>query len=145
MFIIKALPKAFIQLILCLAILGLTTAALAGCSKSAVSGENGEKLTLYEPAAVTLQRGGKAKVNVKIKRNALQGDVAVVFTNLPNGVEAAEPAAKISAEEGFFTLEASDTADLVENSVARVTATGADHIGVSTPLTITVKEKTKTP
>jgi ABC-type glycerol-3-phosphate transport system substrate-binding protein len=121
----------------------LTGLALAACSKSAVSGEAGAKLTLYDPSAVVLQRGGEAKAVIKIARRAVPGDVKIAFTNLPSGVELVDTDAKIAGDDGTFTLKASDSADLVENTVAHVTATGPDRIGVTTSLAITVKEKAK--
>jgi len=121
----------------------LTGLTLAACGRSTVEGAAGAKLTLYEPAAVVLQRGGTAKTDIKIARNSLPGDVKIAFTNLPKGVELVDADAKIAGDDGTggtFTLGASDTADLVENSVAKVTATGGDAIGVTRTISITVKE-----
>jgi len=120
----------------------LSILALAACGKSAtVSGEGGQKLTLSKPGAVTLVRGGMAKADIKIKRNNLTGDVSVKFTNLPAGVDVVDPENKIVGEEAAYTLRASDTAALVENSEAQVTATGADKMAVTQPIAVTVKEK----
>jgi len=45
-------------------------------------GAAGAKLTLYEPAAVVLQRGGTAKTDIKIARNSLPGDVKTRLTGV---------------------------------------------------------------
>lgn len=113
------------------------------CKKSTVTGEHGEKLSIYEPAAVTLRRGSTAKVDLKIKRVGLTGDVAISFSDLPQGVEVVDSDSKIAVDDGTYTLRASDTADLVEKSVARVTATGRDGVGVTTTMSVSVKEKDK--
>jgi ABC-type glycerol-3-phosphate transport system substrate-binding protein len=120
----------------------LTGLSLAACGKSTVEGAAGTKLSLYEPQAVVLHRGGTAKTDIKIARTALPGDVKIAFTNLPKGVALVESDldARIAGNDGTFTLSASETADLVENSVANVTATGGDDIGVTKAISITVKE-----
>jgi len=111
------------------------------CTKSTVTGEGGEKLSIYEPAAVVLRRGGTARVDLKIRRNALSGDVSVAFANLPSGVDVVDSGSRIAGDAGAYTLRASDTADLVEKSAARVTATGPDGIAVTTSVTVSVREK----
>ena len=116
--------------------------ALAGCSKSAtVTGEADKKLTLKEPASVTLERGGMAKAEINITRHDLAGEVSISFSGLPKGVEVVDSANNIVGDQGTYTLRASDSADLVEKSVAHVKATGAGPIAVSQPITITVKAK----
>ena len=116
--------------------------SLAACGKSTVEGAAGTKLSLYEPQAVVLHRGGTAKTDIKITRTSLPGDVKIKFTNLPKGVALVESDldARIAGNDGTFMLSASENADLVENSVAQVTATGGDDIGVTKPISITVKE-----
>ena len=134
--------KTTTPFVLSAASLAICALALAACGKSAtVSGEAGQKLTLTKPSSVTLVRGGMAKADVKIKRNNLAGDVTVRFTNLPAGVDVVDAENKIVGEEAAYTLRASDTAALVENSEATVTATGTDKMAVSQPISITVKEK----
>lgn len=116
--------------------------AVAGCSKSAtVEGEGGTKLTLTKPSSVTLERGAMAKTDLTIKRKDLPGEVTIKFTNLPKGVEVVDAGNNIVGDKGTYTLRASDTADLVENSVAQVTATGQGGISVSESMNVTVKEK----
>jgi hypothetical protein len=125
-------------------LLPLTIAALAfaGCEKSAtVTGDASEKLTLKEPSAVTIERGGMAKADVDITRHGVTGEVSVAFSNLPKGVDVVDPGNKIVGDHATYTLRASDSADLVEKSVGRVTASAAGGIAVSQPINVTVKEK----
>ena len=117
--------------------------ALAGCTKSAsVENQMSGKLTLSPPTAVTVQRGGMSKAEIQISRQDLTGDVAIRFTNLPNGVDIVESDSKIVGDFGTFTLRATDTADLVENFSADVTASGGPgNVSVSAPISISVTEK----
>ena len=116
--------------------------ALGGCEKSAtVTGDANEKLTLKQPAAVTVERGGTARTEIEIKRNGVTGEVAVSFSNLPKGVEVVDAANKIVGDRATYTLRASDSADLVEKSAARVTASAAGGIAVSQSIDVTVKQR----
>jgi len=117
--------------------------ALAGCAKTAsVEGPGTGKLTLTKPAAVTLHRGGMAKADVTIARKDLTGDVTIKFTNLPKGVDVVDGDNKIVGDKGSYTLRAGETADLVENFSADVTASaGPGNISVSEPMSISVKAK----
>jgi hypothetical protein len=117
--------------------------ALAGCAKSAsVEGQSGGKLTLDKPSAMTLHRGGMAKADIKIGRKDLAGDVTVRFTNLPKGVDVVDADSKIVGDRASYTLRAGDSADLVENFAADVTASaGPGNISVSEPMNISVKAK----
>jgi hypothetical protein len=124
-------------------VVSLAALALAGCAKAAsVTSEGGEKLSLDKPAAVTVHRGGMAKAEIKIKRQNLPGDVSIRFTNLPKGVDIVESDSKIVGDRGSYTLRAGETADLVENFAADVTASaGPGNISVSEPMNISVKAK----
>jgi len=127
-------------------LLVLTAAAFAGaaCKKSdtaEIPGTPDRKLTFTQPAKVTIERGGMAKTDIKIKRQALPGDVSVRFDKLPKGVEVVDAGQKIPGDGAAFTLKASDTADLVTNYVAQVTAEGPGGISVTEPMEITVIEK----
>jgi hypothetical protein len=116
--------------------------ALAGCGKGAtVSGEGGEKLKLSKPSSVSIERGGMSKADLSITRTNLGGDVSIRFTDLPRGVEVVDSGNTIVGDKGTYTLRAGDAADLVENSIAQVTATGPGGIAVSQPISISVKEK----
>ncbi len=121
----------------------LATIALVGCAKTAsVDASGGGKLTLDKPATVTLHRGGMAKADIKIGRQDFPGDVSVRFTNLPKGVDVVDETSKIVGDRGSFTLRAAETADLVDNFVADVTATGgAKGVSVSEPMNISVKPR----
>ena len=123
----------------------LTAAVFVGaCAKSetaTIPGEPDRKLTLTQPGKVTLERGGMAKTDIKIKRQALPGDVSVRFDRLPKGVEVVDAGQKILGDSGAFTLKAGDAADLVANYVSQVTVTGPGGITVSEPIEITVIEK----
>jgi ABC-type glycerol-3-phosphate transport system substrate-binding protein len=126
-----------------LLVVTLAALVLAGCAKSAsVEGDGTGKLTLVKPAAVTVHRGGLSKSEIKIDRKDLAGDVTIQFTKLPRGVDIVENDNKIVGDQGTYTLRASDAADLVENSVADVTASaGPGKISVTQQISISVKPK----
>ena len=133
-------PVMFLMFLVAIA---ATFALAAGCSERAsVEGKGGSKLTLVQPDAVTLERGGLARTDVQIKRQNLAGEVSIRFTDLPRGVTIVDSGSKIVGDEGTYTLKASETADLVENHSATVTATaGPGDIAVSQPIIINVKER----
>jgi len=128
-------------LALSFASLSFAAVSLAGCSESAsVQNKAGGKLTLVEPAAVVLHRGGMAKAEIKIRRDDLAGDVKISFAKLPQGVDVVDSDSRIIGDQGSYTLRASDTADLVEKHAAEVTASGGPgSVAVSEPLTISVR------
>lgn len=123
-----------------LSALALGALLVSGCSKPAsVQGQGTRKLSLDKPASMTIERGGLAKAGIKIRRQDVAGDVSIAFTNLPNGVELVESGKRIVGDEGSYTFRASETADLVENHVADVTASAnPGDIAVAQPFTITV-------
>ena len=87
-------------------------------------------------------RGGMTKAEIKIARQGLPGEVTIRFTNLPKGVDVVEADSKIVGDMGAYTLRASDTADLVENFAADVTASAQPgNIAVSQTINISVTEK----
>lgn len=124
--------------------LAIASLALAGCAKDAtVEGKGHEKLSLDDPSDVTIERGGTAKIDIDISRKDLAGDVAISFSKLPAGVDVVDASNKIvgTGTEATYTLRASPTADLVEKSVATVTATGPGGIAVTQSFDVTVKDK----
>jgi hypothetical protein len=125
-----------------LSALALGALLVAGCSKTAeVQGEGSRKLSLEKPGSMTIERGGLAKAGIKIRRQDIAGDVRIAFTNLPRGVEVVESDKRIVGDEGSYTFRASETAELVENHVADVTAsTGPGNLAVAQPFTISVTE-----
>ena len=117
-------------------------ALLAGCGKTvAVEGQSGAKLSLNKPGSVTLHRGDMSKLDINIERKNLTGDVTVRFDKLPKGVDVVDASNQLAGDKATYTLRASDSADLVENYAAEVTATGPGGIAVTQPVTISVKEK----
>jgi hypothetical protein len=115
-----------------------------GCERrqeSTVSGQAGKQLTIHQPGAVTIVRGGTAKVKVVVNRQKLEGPVAITFVDLPVGVTVAAADMKIVGDEGTYDLMATDAAQLVGNHRAKVTAMGAEGISASVDLVITVEEK----
>ena len=116
--------------------------AAAACGRGAtVSGEQGGKMTLSRPRAVTVQRGGTAQADLALTRTNVPGDIKVTFADLPRGVEMSDTKNTIAGDGGAFTLRATDSADLVEHHVAQVTVTGSDGTAVTQPIEITVIEK----
>lgn len=71
----------------------------------------------------------------------MNGAVKVAVSQLPKGVDAVDSSNKIAGDRATYTLRASDSADLVEKSVAQVTASSSSAISVSQPIDVTVKEK----
>jgi hypothetical protein len=118
-------------------------ALLAACGRGAsVSGEQGGKMTLSRPHAVTVQRGADCKADIAVSRINMPGDIVVTFRDLPSGVEMMDTNNKFMGDGGSFTLHATESAALVENHVAQVTVTGSDGTAVTQPIEITVTEKT---
>jgi hypothetical protein len=124
-----------------LALFALSFAVGCKQEKSTVQTETGKKLTLVAPGNVKIERGNTAKVTVKIKRDKLEGPVGVNFDKLPNGVSLVNADQKITSDEAEYTLKASDTADLVDNHVAQVTAKGPEGVAVTESFKVTVVEK----
>lgn len=126
-------------------VLALAAAALAaGCRKAAtttIPAQPERRLTLVQPSKLTLERGGMAKADIRIKRQDVPGDVSIRFDKLPKGVEVVDADQRIPGEAAAFTLRAGDGADLVANHVAQVTAAGPGGITVTESLEITVTEK----
>jgi hypothetical protein len=123
-------------------IIAFSAALLAACGKSAtVEGEAGKKLTLHVPKSVTVVRGQTEKVDIRVTRKDLPGDVVVSFDRLPAGVEVIDLAQRITGESAVYTLKASPEAEIVEKFQAKVTATGPGGLGVTEPIDVNVKEK----
>jgi hypothetical protein len=101
------------------------------------------KLTLSQPSGCSLERGGTCKVDVKIDRTNLTGDVRIRFDKLPEGVEVIDQNQTLAgeAEKATFTLRANDNAVIVKDFNAQVTATGPDGLAVSQPFEVTIKDK----
>jgi hypothetical protein len=117
----------------------------AGCKKTTVQGEAKAKLSLIKPGSVTIDRGGTAKVSIKIQKKNLEGPVTISFSQLPSGVMVTDKDLTISDAntEGTFTLMANADAGLVSGQQAQVTATGSDGTGVTETFTIAIKEMIK--
>jgi hypothetical protein len=131
-------------------VLCCSAALLGACGEkktATVQGEANSKLTLTKPSAVSLRRGEMAKVDVKIKRENLLGEVSIRFDDLPTGVSVVDPDNRIvgdkadGTDKATFTLRADDMAALVEKHSARVTATGQRGVSVTETFDITVKER----
>ena len=100
------------------------TLLLGGCREEAtVEGERGE-LTLTKPDDMDLVRGQAAKVNIHIDRDDAEGEVAITFSGLPQGVRVVDADKKIAAgaDEATYNLQVADDAALVQNHKATVTA-----------------------
>jgi len=128
-----------------LALALVAAASLAACEKRAttvVPGEPEKRLTLMTPSSsISIERGGMAKADIKVKRKDCPGDLTAKFDNLPKGVEVVDADQKFPGDVAAYTLKAAPTADLVKNAVAEVTVTGPAGITVTGPLDITVVEK----
>ena len=120
--------------------------SLSGCkretgSESTVSGQGGAQLTIHQPDAVTLMRGGAAKVHVIIDRRNVTDPVAITFQNLPTGVTVVPADAKIVDTEGDYTLQAAADAQLVAGDHVLLTASAPSGASATVDLIVTVKEK----
>ncbi len=113
----------------------------AGDEQTTVEGEGGKKLTLVSPGDVTVARGGTAEVSIGIGRTKLKDKVSVEFTDLPGGVSVVNSDKNIVGDEATFRLQASDSADLVANHQAKVTARADESDLAATQMfRITVQE-----
>jgi hypothetical protein len=66
--------------------------------------------------------------------------VTIRFTNLPKGVTVVDSDSKIVGDQGSYTLKAGDSADLVANHAATVTASAdPGNISVSQSVVINVE------
>jgi len=100
------------------------------------------KLMLVRPAAVTLRRGGTATADIRITRRDVPGRVSVCFTNLPHGVAVVDEGSVIVGDQCSYTLRATETAELVEDFAADVTASaGPANVSVSDAIRICVRPK----
>ena len=134
-------PRALIVLVSCLP-LAFLTALTPGCNKeSSVQGPAGKQLTLEKPASVTLKQGDMTEVKITIQRGNLQEPVTVSFDKLPAGVTVVDADKKIVGKEASYVLKAEDSAAIVSDHHAKVTAEGPDGIAVSQTLVITIGEK----
>lgn len=116
--------------------------AAAGCEKTTVENEKGQKLTIVKPANSTIKRGETEKVSIVVTRDNFTGPVTVKFDKLPNGVTVVGSDNTIESNERTFVLSASSTADLVANHVATVTASGPEGMKATQEFSITIKDKT---
>jgi hypothetical protein len=128
-----------------LMVLGMA-GALAACGdnmprKATVQGESGTKLTLSRPSSVTLRQGETAKVDIHCSRLNVPGEISIRFSDLPAGVDVVDSSSLLYGEDGTFTLRASDTASLVENSVAKVTASAPNGPSVTQTFDVSVRER----
>src|SRR5262249_11168545 len=116
--------------------------AVVGCEKTTVEGPNAKKLTLVKPADQTIKRGDAEKVSITVKRTNFNEPVTVQFENLPKGVTVTDDGGKIEGNERTFVLNASDSADLVQNYAASVSVKGPDGMTATEQFRITVRQKT---
>jgi hypothetical protein len=129
-------------------VIGLALAlALMGCDRdengddnSTAQGEHGNKITLEEPADVTIRRGGMADVELIISREGFDGEISVSFDDLPGGVSPVNADKNIVGDEATYRLQADEDAELLSNHQAKVTVTGPNDLGVAKQFRITVEE-----
>jgi hypothetical protein len=125
-----------------MAVLSLVLMFIVGCDRKAtVEGQQGKKLTLTKPSSVSIKQGEVADVKISIGRGTIKEPIVVTFEQLPQGVTVVDADKKIVGEEGTYVLKADNSAVLVSDHKAQVTAKGPDGLAVSQPLEINVKEK----
>ncbi len=122
----------------CIILLGIGAAA---CEKSTVEGPGEKQLTLVKPANQTIEQGKTNEVSIMVNRDNFSAPVRVEFGNLPSGVTVEDNGGVVEGSQRNFVLKASDTASLVGDHVATVTAQGPDGMAVTEQFTITVRAK----
>jgi hypothetical protein len=87
-------------------------------------------LSLEQPSNQSLVRGETNRVKVAVRREGVEGDVALEVKNLPTGVEVigAEPRIADGADSVELTLYAKPDADLVTGHAVAVTARAPDDV-----------------
>ncbi|MFP4054512.1 MAG: hypothetical protein ACLFV7_11695 [Phycisphaerae bacterium] len=121
-------------------------ALVVGCEssdkESTVQGKAGQKLTIDSPEDVTVTRGEVAEVDITVTRKDIKGNVAVEFSDLPQGVTVLNSDKQIVGNDASYKLEVSETATPVANHVAKVTATAVESdIGVTQTFRINIEEQ----
>jgi hypothetical protein len=104
-----------------------------------VEGKGDTALTLTVPEDVSIQRGQMKKIDISIEREDLDGNVAIEFANLPEGVEVTDADKEIVGDEGSYTLKASQDADLVSGHEVMITAK-AGEVSIAQPMMIEVTQ-----
>lgn len=125
----------------CAAVIALLVAAI-GCEKTAVEGPSGKKLTLTQPSNQTMKRGETNQISISISRSNFSEAVGVKFSDLPKGTTIVEDK-KIASDKNSetYTLHSAPDADLVANSVCKVTVAGPDGMTATETFKITVNDK----
>ena len=114
----------------------------AGCDRQAtVRGTGDTAVTLKTPRSVTLERGGTAQITISISRENVTEPIQVRFANLPQGVRIVDADRQIVGDEATYTLMADESAALVKDHHADVTAEGPQNIAVTETLVITVEDR----
>ncbi|KAF0246155.1 MAG: hypothetical protein FD180_986 [Planctomycetota bacterium] len=107
-------------------------ATVLGCDKTTAEAPGGKRLTLFKPANQAMRQGETNDIAVMIRRENFDGDVRVVFENLPRGVTviAVRPIAAGKDRE-VYTLHAAPDAGLVGNHMASILVEGPDGLKAS--------------
>jgi hypothetical protein len=99
-----------------------------GCTREKKTGEGeaGKKLSVKAPADTSIKPGETATINVDITREKFNDPVALMFTDLPDGVSIMESDLNISkdANTAKLTLKATIDAKPVDDHKDTVTASG---------------------
>lgn len=104
---------------------------------------DGASLTLLQPSDQMFRQGQTIRLTVKIDRGDFTDPVYIQFDGLPDGVKVVERDATIPVGAWYasFTLQADETADIVENHLVRVTAKTQEGLELSQIFRLTVEDK----
>jgi hypothetical protein len=125
-------------------------AAGMGCNsndkKTEVKGEGGE-LTLTAPSDTSIKQGASEEIIVNIKREKFDDPVAIVFSDLPDGVTV-DGGLKHTIDKGetkhTYKLTATDTAAVKSGQVVKVTASvPGKKFSTESKFKVAVKEMAK--
>ncbi len=104
-------------------------------------GPHGEKLVLYKPGHVKIDRGRSETMRVRVKRENIEDPVRVSMTQLPQGVEAVDMPREIHSDTIEVVLRADPNAALVKNHEALVTVDGPKDMRATEAFKISVRER----
>jgi len=117
------------------------TAAKTVRGGTTVRGSHGEKLVLYKPGHVKIERGHSESMRVRIKRENFDDAVRVSMTQLPQGVEAVDMPRETHSDTIEVVLRADPQAALVKDHEALVTVEGPQDMRATEAFKVSVRQR----
>jgi hypothetical protein len=114
-------------------VLATIAPATAACSKSTVSDETGATLALVAPLDQAVAPGETCTLKLTIRRQGVEGPIALRFDGLPRGVSIVEAKPEIPAgnETATVTLHADNDVTAVGDHTVTVTAAAGSGMSAS--------------